>query len=58
MFLREWKIVQKIIDDCRHEQRRVSSILKEWREILEKGATPFAAVRNRRSHPRDQRQAQ
>ena len=37
MRLQEWKVaIQKIVDECNHEQTRVNTVLKEWRTKLEK----------------------
>ena len=37
MRLQEWKVtIQKIVDECNHEQTRVDTVLKEWRTKLEK----------------------
>ena len=40
MRLQEWEVtIQKIIDECNHEQTRVDTILKAWRAKLEKEPT-------------------
>ncbi len=37
MRLQEWEVtIQKIVDECNHEQTRVATVLKEWRTKLEK----------------------
>ena len=60
MRLEEWEVtIQKIIDECNHEQKRADRILMEWRAKLEKEPTllrPFQideivrAVRRRLSN--------
>ena len=60
MRLKEWEVtIQKIIDECTHEQKRVDKVLLEWRAKLEKEPTllrPFEidqivrAVRSRLSN--------
>ncbi len=40
MRLQEWEVtIQKIIDECNHEQTRVDTVLTAWREKLEKEPT-------------------
>jgi hypothetical protein len=40
MRLQEWEgTVQKIIDECGHEQKKADSILMAWRARLEKEPT-------------------
>ena len=40
MRLQEWEVtIQKIIDECNHEQTRVDTVLKAWRAKLEKEPT-------------------
>ncbi len=40
MRLEEWEvIIQKIVDECNHEQQRPDGILMEWRAKLEKEPT-------------------
>ena len=40
MRLQEWEVtIQKIIDECNHEQTRVNTVLKTWRAKLEKEPT-------------------
>ena len=40
MRLQEWEVtIQKIIDECNHEQTRVDTILLAWRAKLEKEPT-------------------
>ena len=40
MRLEEWEVtIQKIIDECTHEQKRVDKVLLEWRAKLEKEPT-------------------
>jgi hypothetical protein len=37
MRLQEWEVtIQKIIDECNHEQTRVDTVLLAWRAKLEK----------------------
>ena len=61
MRLQEWEVtIQKIIDECSHEQTRVHTVLTAWRAKLEKEPTllqPFQIdeivreVRQRLSNP-------
>jgi hypothetical protein len=61
MRLQEWEVtIQKIIDECNHEQTRVNTVLMAWRAKLEKAPTllqPFQideivrTVRQRLSNP-------
>ena len=40
MRLQEWEVtIQKIIDECNHEQTRVDTVLLAWRTRLEKEPT-------------------
>ncbi len=40
MRLQEWEVtIQKIIDECNHEQTRVDKVLMAWRAKLEKEPT-------------------
>jgi hypothetical protein len=40
MRLEEWEVtIQKIIDECNHEQTRVDTVLLAWRAKLEKEPT-------------------
>jgi hypothetical protein len=40
MRLQEWEVtIQKIIDECNHEQTRVDTALLAWRAKLEKEPT-------------------
>ncbi len=40
MCLQEWEVtIQKIIDECNHEQTRVDTVLLAWRTRLEKEPT-------------------
>jgi hypothetical protein len=40
MRLQEWEVtIQKIIDECNHEQTRVDTVLLAWRARLEKEPT-------------------
>ena len=40
MRLQEWEVtIQKIIDECNHEQTRVDTVLMAWRAKLEKEPT-------------------
>jgi hypothetical protein len=40
MRLQEWEVtIQKIIDECNHEQTRVDTVLTAWRAKLEKEPT-------------------
>ncbi len=40
MRLQEWEVtIQKIIDECNHEQTRVDTVLMAWRAKLEKDPT-------------------
>ena len=40
MRLQEWEVtIQKIIDECNHEQTRVDTVLLTWRAKLEKAPT-------------------
>ena len=40
MRLEDWEdTIQKIIDDCNHEQKRTDKVLLEWRVNLEKEPT-------------------
>ena len=40
MRLNEWEVtIQKIIDECKHEQTRVDTVLTAWRAKLEKEPT-------------------
>ena len=40
MRLQEWEVtIQKIIDECNHEQTRVDKVLMTWRAKLEKEPT-------------------
>jgi len=40
MRLQEWEVtIQKIIDECNHEQTRVNTVLMTWRAKLEKEPT-------------------
>ncbi len=40
MRLQEWEVtIQKIVDECNHEQTRVDTVLKAWRTKLEKEPT-------------------
>jgi hypothetical protein len=40
MRLQEWEVtIQKIMDECNHEQTRVGTVLKAWRVKLEKEPT-------------------
>ena len=40
MRLQEWEVtIQKIIDECNHEQTRVDMVLLAWRAKLEKEPT-------------------
>jgi hypothetical protein len=60
MRLEEWEVtIQKITDDCNHEQKGTDKVLMEWRVKLEKEPTllkPFQideivrAVRRRLSN--------
>ena len=44
MRLQEWEVtIQKIIDECNHEQVRVDTILTAWRAKLEKEPTLLKA---------------
>ncbi len=44
MRLQEWEVtIQKIIDDCNHEQTRVHTVLMAWRAKLEKEPTLLKA---------------
>ncbi len=37
MRLKEWEVtIQKIIDECNHEQKGADKVLLEWRAKLEK----------------------
>ncbi len=61
MRLQEWEVtIQKIIDECNHEQTRVDPVLMAWRAKLAKEPTllqPFQldeivrAVHQRLSNP-------
>ncbi len=61
MRLQEWEVtIQKIIDECNHEQTRLDPVLMAWRAKLEKEPTllqPFQideivrAVHQRLSNP-------
>ena len=40
MRLEEWEVtIQKIVDECNHEQARVDTVLLAWRAKLEKEPT-------------------
>jgi hypothetical protein len=40
MRIQEWEVtIQKIIDECNHEQTRVDRVLMAWRAKLEKEPT-------------------
>ena len=40
MRLQKWEVtIQKIIDECNHEQTRVDTVLAAWRAKLEKEPT-------------------
>ncbi len=40
MRLQDWEVtIQKIIDECNHEQTRVDTVLMAWRAKLEKEPT-------------------
>ena len=40
MRLEEWEVtIQKIIDECNHEQKGADKVLMEWRVKLEKEPT-------------------
>ena len=40
MRLQEWEVtIQKIVDECNHEQTRVDTVLMAWRAKLEKEPT-------------------
>ena len=40
MRLEEWEVtIQKIIDECNHEQKGTDKVLMEWRVKLEKEPT-------------------
>ena len=40
MRLEEWEVtIQKIVDECNHEQQRPDRLLMEWRAKLEKEPT-------------------
>ena len=40
MRLQEWEVtIQKIIDECNHEETRVDTVLTAWRAKLEKELT-------------------
>ena len=40
MRVQEWEVtIQKIIDECNHEQTRVDTVLLAWRAKLEKEPT-------------------
>ncbi len=40
MRLEEWEVtIQKIVDECNHEQTRVDRVLMAWRAKLEKEPT-------------------
>ena len=40
MRLQEWEVtIQKIIDECNHQQTRVDTVLLAWRAKLEKEPT-------------------
>ncbi len=40
MRLEEWEVtIQKIIEECNHEQRMADRVLMEWRAKLEKEPT-------------------
>jgi hypothetical protein len=40
MRLQEWEVtIQKIIDECNHEQTQVDTVLMAWRAKLEKEPT-------------------
>ncbi len=66
MRLQEWEMtIQKIIDECNHEQTRVDTVLMEWRAKLQKEPTLLKAfqideivrtVRQRLSNPVDDTQ--
>ena len=44
MRLQEWEVtIQKIIDECKHEQARVDTVLTAWRAKLEKEPTLLKA---------------
>ena len=44
MRLQEWEVtIQKIIDECNHEQTRVDRVLMAWRAQLEKEPTLLQA---------------
>ncbi len=44
MRLQEWEVtIQKIIDECNHEQTRVDAVLTAWRAKLEKEPTLLKA---------------
>ena len=61
MRLQEWEVtIQKIIDECNHQQTRLDTVLTTWRAKLEKEPTllqPFQIdeivreVRQRLSNP-------
>jgi hypothetical protein len=61
MRLQEWEgTIQKIVDECRHEQKRPDRILTAWRAKLEKEPTLLQPqqideiireVRKRLDHP-------
>ncbi len=40
MRLQEWEVtIQKIVDECNHEQKGTDKVLVEWRAKLEKEPT-------------------
>ncbi len=40
MRLQKWEVtIQKIVDECNHEQTRVDTVLTAWRAKLEKEPT-------------------
>ena len=40
MRLQDWEVtIQKIVDECNHEQTRVDRVLRAWRAKLEKEPT-------------------
>jgi len=40
MSLQKWEVtIQKIIDECNHEETRADTVLMEWRAKLEKEPT-------------------
>jgi hypothetical protein len=44
MRLQEWEVtIQKIMDECNHEQTHVDAVLRAWRAKLEKEPTLLRA---------------